>query len=122
MAGALFEEFGHERKKLEEIRGQIVEEDEVESNDSSNESKIELERCLQSILLWSFSQTNKFPGVRHVPRCQKLIKDLSIGVSFVQFNFKGSYRRYSHSKNYYGSFRIRKWSKWHKIQKKMMLD
>ena len=77
LASALFEEFGHERKKLEEIRGPVVEDHEEGIKEESGE----LDRTLQSLLLWTFSQTNKFPGVRHVPRCQKVIKELSIGVS-----------------------------------------
>ena len=77
LASALYEEFGHERKKLEEIRGPVVEDHEEGIKEESGE----LDRTLQSLLLWTFSQTNKFPGVRHVPRCQKIIKELSIGVS-----------------------------------------
>jgi len=75
LATALFEGFGHERKKLEEIRGSVLEENEERIREESGE----LDRTLQSLLLWTFSQTNKFPGVRHVPRCQKVIKELSIG-------------------------------------------
>ena len=82
LANALYEEFGHERKKLEEIRGPVVEENEEGITDESGE----LDRTLQSLLLWTFSQTNKFPGVRHVPRCQKIIKELSIGVNTETIN------------------------------------
>ena len=83
LASALFEEFGHERKKLEKIRGQVVEDHEEGIEEESGE----LDRTLQSLLLWTFSQTNKFPGVRHVPRCQKVIKELSIGVSHVDHKY-----------------------------------
>lgn len=60
---------------MEEIRGPIVEENEIGIKEESGE----LDRTLQSLLLWTFSQTNKYPGMRHVPRCQKVIKELSIG-------------------------------------------
>ena len=83
LASALFEEFGHERKKLEKIRGQVVEDHEEGIKEESGE----LDRTLQSLLLWTFSQTNKFPGVRHVPRCQKVIKELSIGVSLANHKY-----------------------------------
>lgn len=86
LATALFEGFGHERKKLEEIRGSVLEENEERIREESGE----LDRTLQSLLLWTFSQTNKFPGVRHVPRCQKVIKELSIGVSHHKYCSKNS--------------------------------
>ena len=114
LASALFEEFGHERKKLEKIRGQVVEDHEEGIKEESGE----LDRTLQSLLLWTFSQTNKFPGVRHVPRCQKVIKELSIGVSLA--NHKYFLNKFTLRLPLI--FRIKQWNKWLKIQMRKMLE